>query len=151
MRKTNTEVCPLSRRVMLQLVSLPLQQSIRFFGYPIPASLSARLTACFPRRERYGLTTFRLITTNDLGSAFFSGSSTSSPETIGVSGLGYSPFWSQPSQHLWVPVHHEVYRQFTFINHIVLFWRNHPPRCWQKFRFCPKGFTPRRYQQRILW
>ena len=51
-------------------LSISLQDGIRFVGYPIPATPSARLTACFPRREDDGFSTFRLSTTDGLGSAF---------------------------------------------------------------------------------
>jgi hypothetical protein len=52
------EVGSLSRGVMFQLLSAPLQSSLRFFHPPLPAVLSARLAESFPRRENYGLTTF---------------------------------------------------------------------------------------------
>ena len=55
------EVCPLSREVMFQLLSAPLQSSVRFLHLPLPATLSAYLTARFPLREGVGLTVFRLI------------------------------------------------------------------------------------------
>jgi hypothetical protein len=67
-----TEVCPLSRGVMFQLLSRPLQPDIRFFRHPIPARpttfLAVRLPAMF-RRQPYGLTTFPACHTTDLGSA----------------------------------------------------------------------------------
>jgi hypothetical protein len=61
--KDQTEVCPLSRGVMLpiaQPLSLPLQEGLRFFRPPLPAALSVGLTVHFPFWERYGLTKFRL-------------------------------------------------------------------------------------------
>src|SRR5260370_3195226 len=42
------EVCPISRGVMLQLLSTPLQSSLRFFHLPLPAPLSPSLTRRFP-------------------------------------------------------------------------------------------------------
>src|SRR6202795_2201019 len=59
-RRDHEEVCPLSRRVMLQPVSRPLQPGIRFFPVPVPAPPWADLAACCPRGERYGVSTFRL-------------------------------------------------------------------------------------------
>src|SRR6266481_2848101 len=56
--KDLTEVCPLSRRMMLQSLSTPLQGGLRFFRVPLPASLSASLTSCFPFQERYGFPVF---------------------------------------------------------------------------------------------
>ena len=41
-------------------LSAPLQGGLRFLCHPLPASLAAYLTVCFPSRERYGLTTFRV-------------------------------------------------------------------------------------------
>jgi hypothetical protein len=58
------EVCSLSREVMspkAQLLFAPLQSDLRFFHPPLPAFLSACLTARFPSREKYGLTTFRSL------------------------------------------------------------------------------------------
>jgi hypothetical protein len=53
------EVCSLSREVMLpdvaQLLFAPLQSDLRFFHPPLPAFLSACLTARFPSREKYGV------------------------------------------------------------------------------------------------
>src|SRR5437867_9781714 len=56
--KDLAEVCPLSRRMMLQSLSTPLQGSIRFFRVPLPASLSASLAGRFPFREGYGFPVF---------------------------------------------------------------------------------------------
>ena len=44
----HAEVCPLSRRVTLKPLSAPLQDGIRFFPIPVPASRSA-----FPLRSAY--------------------------------------------------------------------------------------------------
>jgi len=67
---------------MFQLLSTSLQSGVRFFGYPIPATLSAHLTICFPLRENYRFSTFRLITTDDLGYAFSPVALASPPEMI---------------------------------------------------------------------
>jgi len=42
------EVCTLSREVMFQPLSAPLQRGIRFFHIPLPASPSAHLAMGFP-------------------------------------------------------------------------------------------------------
>ena len=104
LRKTNTEVCSFSRRVMLQLVSVSLQNGIRFFGYPRPAPLSASLTSRFPRRERYGLSTFRLNTTDGLGSAFSPVARHLRWKRIDFPNLATYLLVSA-SQHLWLIVH----------------------------------------------
>ncbi|TCK95557.1 hypothetical protein B0G74_2183 [Paraburkholderia sp. BL9I2N2] len=68
-----TEVCPLSREVMSQPLSGPLQPGIRFFRPPIPAPSTAFLAVHLPARlrwRRYGLTAFPACHTTDLGSAY---------------------------------------------------------------------------------
>ncbi|RQT50361.1 hypothetical protein DF050_19240 [Burkholderia cepacia] len=47
-----TEVCPLSREVMSQPLSGPLQPDIRFFRPPIPAQSSASLAVRLPAKQR---------------------------------------------------------------------------------------------------
>src|ERR1700686_4200991 len=51
-RRDHEEVCPLSRGVMLQPVSRPLQPAIRFFPVPAYAPPWADLAACCPRAIR---------------------------------------------------------------------------------------------------
>src|SRR5215472_4921183 len=58
-RQHPREVSPLSRGVMLQPLSGPLQAGFRLLPRPLPAAPSAPLAARFPLREDYGLTTFR--------------------------------------------------------------------------------------------
>ena len=70
MRRDHEEVCSLSRRVMLQPVSRPLQPGLRFFPVPVPAPPWADLAACCPRRERYGVSTFRLQKYVGLGACY---------------------------------------------------------------------------------
>ena len=55
------EVSPLSWRTRSSL-STALHSSLRLLHPPLPAILSADLTARFPFRENDGLTTFRLCT-----------------------------------------------------------------------------------------
>ncbi len=43
-----SKVCSLSCRANIELVSIPLQNRLRFFRYPIPAPPSAHLTVNFP-------------------------------------------------------------------------------------------------------
>ena len=92
------EVSSLSRRVMLQPVSVPLQGGLRFFPTPIPASPWVDLTAFLPSygKERYGLTTFRTVDTNGLGALC-------PPVVLGVHDrvverpcTHYSAFWPKP-------------------------------------------------------
>jgi len=65
------EVCSLSRRIMSQPVSGPLQSGIRFFHDPLPAPPSDPLAVHLPVAwRRYGLTLFHINDTSGLGSAF---------------------------------------------------------------------------------
>jgi hypothetical protein len=68
-KKDPMEVCPFSRRAMLQPLSASLQGSFRFFHHPIPTIPLAFLAVGFPLRENDGLTTFRDRTQDGLGSA----------------------------------------------------------------------------------
>jgi hypothetical protein len=68
-----TEVCPLSRGVMSQPLSGPLQPGVRFFRPPIPAQSTASLTVRLPAKLRgqpYRLTAFPAYHTTDLGSTY---------------------------------------------------------------------------------
>ena len=58
--KDHAEVCPLSRGVMFQPLSLPLQESLRFFRIPLPALSSAHLAVAYRSLEEIGLTVFRI-------------------------------------------------------------------------------------------
>jgi hypothetical protein len=60
-RSHQREVCPVSRRVMLQPLSGPLQVGLRFLPPPLPAALSGYLTTPLAVRKQQdnGLTTFR--------------------------------------------------------------------------------------------
>ena len=72
--KDQLEVCPLSRGVMLQPLSEPLQPGIRFFQPPIPAQPTASLTVRLPKstafRRPYGLTAFPARYKTGLGPAY---------------------------------------------------------------------------------
>ena len=56
--KDLAEVCPLSRGMMLQPLSIPLQDGLRFFRVPLPAISSAHLAAAYRGSEDIGLTVF---------------------------------------------------------------------------------------------
>ena len=61
-KKDPMEVSPLSRGVMSQLLSASLQDGLRFFQLPLPATPSVPLTSGFPLWESDRLTTFRRYT-----------------------------------------------------------------------------------------
>jgi len=46
--KDRAEVCPLAREVILQLLSVPLQDGLRFFRIPLPTVPLVRLAASYP-------------------------------------------------------------------------------------------------------
>jgi hypothetical protein len=69
-KRDQEEVCPLSREVMFQPLSAPLQDGIRFLLDPAPAPPWAGFAACCPRRERYGVSTFRLQKCVGLGACY---------------------------------------------------------------------------------
>ena len=62
--KYQMDVGPLSRRITFKPVSAPLQNGLRFFHPPVPASLSVPLAGHLPQlaREGYGVAMFRLNT-----------------------------------------------------------------------------------------
>ncbi len=63
------EVGSLSRGVMSQPLSGPLQAGLRFLPHPLPAAPSARLAAGLPSRENDGLTTLHRRNPRGLGPA----------------------------------------------------------------------------------
>src|ERR1039457_6561238 len=71
--RDHKDVCPLSREVISQPLSTRLQDGVRFFLVPNPAPPWTDLAAFCPRRERYGVTTFRLQKYVDLGTCCRSG------------------------------------------------------------------------------
>jgi hypothetical protein len=46
--KDRAEVCPLSREVILQLLSIPLQDGFGFFRIPLPTVPLVRLAVAYP-------------------------------------------------------------------------------------------------------
>jgi len=99
-RQHRREVCPLSRGVMLQPLSAPLQHGIRFLPPPLPAAPSARLATRVPSapwyagREDNRFTTFRQCNRVDRP-YLYAGGATSAPEEFEAPGPGHLPFWSK--------------------------------------------------------
>jgi len=69
-RRHPREVSSLSRGVMSQPLSGPLQAGLRFLPRPLPAAPSAHLAAGLPSREDDGLTTLHRRNPRGLGPAF---------------------------------------------------------------------------------
>ena len=61
------EVCSFSRELMLQILSISLQNGIRFLHSPLPALPSAFLAVCLPCRGKYRLTLFLQSYNSGLG------------------------------------------------------------------------------------
>ena len=102
------EVSPLSRRVMLQPVSVPLQDGLRFFPPLYPHS-----------HGQYGLTTFRKVDMDGLGAL-------SPPVALRVHDrvlsrpcTRSSALLAQAWQHLWLVFFDDVYRAFTWVRHTI--------------------------------
>ena len=74
MQSTTTQKsATVSRGVMFQPLSEPLQPGVRFFCDPLPTRPTAHLTARLPIRQQYGLTTFLTCHTPRLEPAFSPG------------------------------------------------------------------------------
>lgn len=61
------EVCSFLRELMLQILSISLQNGIRFLHSPLPALPSAFLAVCLPCRQKYRFTLFLLSYNSRLG------------------------------------------------------------------------------------
>src|SRR4051794_26405615 len=110
------EVSPLARGVMLPLaqpLSVPLQNSLRFFHLPLPAVPSTGLTTCLPRGRPTGLPR----------SAYspLAGSGSASPPRVLMSTIEEEGpsiptlcLLAQACQRLWLVGSHDVYQQFAY-------------------------------------
>ena len=117
MRRDHKEVCPLSRGVIFQPLSVPLQNGICFFLVPVPAPLQADFSVCRPRRERYRVSTFRLQKYIGLGGCY-------RPR-----GLCVTKAYGQNALHTSITVlvqayqplplvpDHDLYRNFKYFRH----------------------------------
>ena len=116
--KDLAEVCPLSRVVMLQPLSLPLQQGLRFFRLPSPAISSARLTAAYPTANgRYRAYRVSLREPSGLGPLY-------PPVAFGVherarkiASARHGAFWLKPVSIFGLLPGYDVYQAFSFLNH----------------------------------
>ncbi len=111
--RDQTEVSPLSRGVMSQLLSASLQGGLRFFHPPLPATPSAFLAIGFPLRESDRLTTFRRCTrVARSGSRLFAGGASSATGDGQTPVLDPLPFGPSVQPLALVQVH-DVYQRFT--------------------------------------
>lgn len=115
------DVSPLSRGAKFELLSHPLQVSIRFFHHPNPTHSTACLAAHLPpdtERRMYGVSEFRNDDKSDLGSAYL-------PVVVCQRiprckrDIQLRTFWSKPVSDIWLLAVDGIYQQFTFVNHIT--------------------------------
>ena len=109
------EVCPLSRGVILQPLSAPLQDGVRLLPHPLPASASVGLAASLPRRDADGFITFRRCTVRRLGRASPPGERR--PRAVSSEYRSLSPcLLAQACQPLWPVITNGVYQRFTCVD-----------------------------------
>jgi hypothetical protein len=159
-RRHPKEVSSLSRRVMSQPLSGPLQAGIRFLPRPLPAAPSVRLAAGLPSREGDGLTTLHRRNPRGLGPA-----STPVAQHLRRMSLKHPDLATyllvQAYQHLWLVLINDANCGSPGLA-IPRAPGPRPPRCWQsrprlalrspslRMRIrCPEGFTPRRCRRRM--
>jgi len=75
------------------------------------------LRLCFPRRERYGVSAFRIKKSTGLGSRFRPGGVWVT-RAQNVHALPASnTFWFKRKSHLRLLQHHDLYHEFRYLNH----------------------------------
>ena len=151
-----------SCRFAAQPLSTSLQGSIRFLRTPLPASPTAFLAISLPSfGQQYGLTVFRVVCKDGLGSAYSPVVVVSVPSQSHGEGPTTFPFWVRPVSVFGPFGVDGVQQQFTYVNHIVqpsalsaltladvCFPHGSHTACAELH--CPEGFTRSRYQLRML-
>jgi|GEM_PF-2502248 len=146
-----------------QPLSGPLQSGIRFLRFPLPALPTAFLTVGLPLRGSYtGLPCSAQFARDGLGSAYPPVALVSVPPQLEKEGPARFPFWVRPVSVFGLLRIDDVYQQFTCVNHTVqpcapsasTLADMLPPRRFHTVQRtwlrCPEGFTPNRYQFRML-
>lgn len=116
--KDPAEVCPLSRGMMLQPLSVRLPGGIRFLRHPLPALPWLALRLAYPCGRSTGLPCSAWMT-GQVRFSLFAGSVcvhdrvrvTPIPATL--------PVWPKPVSGLWLVRVDDVYQEFAYANHIV--------------------------------
>lgn len=122
------EVCPLSCEVMLsmqhvalaQLLSVPLQNGIRFFHILISAPYSASLAVGLPIFIGT-IRTYRVLhkCREWVRFCLFAGSIMFAyPQNVKEVSC-YIPFWSKPVSVIWLVRLNDIYQQFAIANHTI--------------------------------
>jgi len=105
---------------MLQPVSIPLQDGIRFFPTPLPAPPLVGLTAFLPsKKERYGLTTFHKVDKDGLGALCPPVAFRVHDRVLTKPCTRYGALLAQADKHLWLVAFYDVYREFTYVHHTI--------------------------------
>lgn len=146
-----------------QPLSGPLQSGIRFLRFPLPTLPTAFLTVGLPQRGSYtGLPCSAQFARDGLGSAYPPVALVSVPPQLEKEGPATFPFWVRPVSVFGLLRIDDVYQQFTCVNHTVqpcapsasTLADVFPPRRFHMVQRtglrCPEGFTPNRYQFRML-
>ena len=112
------EVSTLSSGITFKSLSISLQNSVRFFHYPLPAFPTASLAVSLPNWRKFGLTVFHVCDTNRLGPAF-------SPvvlcQRIPKQQRDIQPhtFWSKPISYFGLFLLTTFKQQFTYVSHPI--------------------------------
>ena len=129
-RRHPREVSSLSRGVMSQPLSDPLQAGLRFLPRPLPAAPSAHLAARLPSREDDGLTTLHRRNPAWVRPRLYAGGTSSAPGEFGAPGPGHVPFWSKPISTFGLSFVYDAYGGSPGLA-IPRAPGPRPPRCWQ--------------------
>src|SRR5262245_7266356 len=119
-RQHPRDVSSLSRGVMSQPLSGPLQAGLRFLPRPLPAAPSAHLTAGLPSREDDGLTTLHRRNPRGLGPALTPVALHLRRMSLQHPDLATYRFWSKPISTFGLSL-------FTTLTAVHLGWPYHAP------------------------
>ena len=118
------EVCPLSRRMMFQSLSAPLQDGIRFFLIPLPAPAWAFLAVRLPTvpGANTGLPCSTKVIFERVRPCLFTDGDCCQRDSIrkGVHLPTYLLVQARYCKQLWLVDRYDVYRQFTCVGHTSL-------------------------------
>ena len=111
--KDRAEVCSLSREVLFQPLSTPLQDGLRFFRVPVPAISSACLAAAY----RDGLTVFCIGNKSGLGLLYPPVALDVHERTRKIASTRHGAFWLKPVSIFGLLPGYDVYQAFTCVDH----------------------------------
>jgi len=154
------EVCPLSRRAMLQPVSRPLQPGFRFLRSPLPTTPTAFLAVRLPFPAALWAYPVPHESLGDADPSFSPAASCPWRPTMKRPLLA-AYLLVQAFQHVWLVKINDVYQKFTCVGRSRPSLAPHRLRAG-RFHFasrlgvpvarwlhCPRSFIPSRYQLRM--